>query len=470
MIDDLTCRPFKKLQLRLKKKINLDRNGTYDLIKINNDFEVVLIPKINFNTDRLQTTIIEILGENKSKRAQRIAINFGISNFRTYWEIKSMCREIFARSEIALTFHVGTQVEILDVRDIGEILKLYHTSILGGHRGFERMKNTIKKFFTWNSMNNDIKKYIENCAICEKTKIHRHTHTPLQITSVANAPFQKIYIDFVGEINPNSDEGHKHIMTIACDLTKYVVMQPVHDCTAVTAAKIIVEEICLVFNIPKIIVSDNGPAFIAETFKEMTKLMEIKHVKTTQYHPQSNAVERYHRTLGQYIRAYTQKQKSAWHRYLKFFTFSYNNTVHSATGYSPHMLVFGYEIELPSSINRHRPDYNYDSYKHELLTQLRDAWARAQAMIEQRKIENKRKYDTKKHNPLILKRNDLVLLFSEKRKNKFDDKYDGPFGVEEAISSSVTKIKRGKRSIIVHNDKLILSKADHANQIPPELE
>lgn len=470
IIDDCACIPFKKLQLRLKKKIKLNKDCTYNLIDVNENFNLIQIPKINFNLDRLQTAIMEIFGETEAGHVERIAINFGISNFRTYFEIKAAFKEIFSKLEISLTFFIGTQVEVFEINDINEILNLYHTSILGGHRGFERMKNTIKKFFTWHCMNSDIKKFIENCAVCEKTKIHKHTHTPLQITSVANAPFQKIYIDFVGEINPNSDEGHKHILTVACDLSKYVVMVPVHDCTALTAAKVIVEEVCLVFNIPKEIVSDNGPAFISETFREMAKLLEIKHIKTTPYHPQSNAVERYHRTLGQYIRAYTQKQKSSWHRYIKFFTFSYNNTIHSATGYSPHMLVFGYEIELPSSINRHRPDYNYDTYKHELITQLKGAWERSRAMIEQRKMENKRKYDSKKHETLTLKRNDLVLLFNDRKKDKFDNKYEGPFRVEEIISSAVTKVKKGKKSIIIHNDKLRLAKANHGTKTPPELE
>lgn len=109
---------------------------------------------------------------------------------------------------------MGSQVEIFDVNEINEIITTYHTSILGGHKGFGRMKNTIKQFYTWKTMNSDIKKYVENCPICEKTKKNRHTHTPMQITTVANASFEKIYIDFVGEINPNSSDGHKFIVSI----------------------------------------------------------------------------------------------------------------------------------------------------------------------------------------------------------------------------------------------------------------
>lgn len=303
-----------------------------------------------------------------------------------------------------------------------------------------------------------------------KNKNTSTPHTPLQITSVASAPFEKIYIDFVGEINPNSDEHHKHVMTVSCDLTKFIIMVPTFDCTALRAAKVITEEVCLKFNIPKTIVSDNGPAFIAETFKQMTKLLEIKHVKVTPYHPQSNGgIERYHRTLGQYIRSYVQKQKSAWHKYIPYFTFSYNNTVHSTTGFSPHMLVFGFEIELPTSISRARPDYNYDSYHHEPLTQLKDAQTRARAMIEQRKVENKKRYDAKNTAVLHLKRNDLVLLIKDKRADKFDDKYDGPYRVEDPITESVTKIKKGKKCVIVHNDKSKKANADYGNATPDEL-
>lgn len=187
-----------------------------------------------------------------------------------------MLRSIFENSNISITLFTGSQIEIVDVSDINEVMRTYHSSMLGAHRGFERMKNTIKKYYHWPTMNNDIKKFIDDCPVCEKSKVHKHTHTPLQITTLASAPFEKIYVNFVGEINPNSEEGHKHIFSISCDLTKYVIMIPVFDCTALTAAKAIVEEVCLVFNFPKIIVSDNGPAFIAEVFKEMTSLLKIK--------------------------------------------------------------------------------------------------------------------------------------------------------------------------------------------------
>lgn len=203
---------------------------------------------------------------------------------------------------------------------------------------------------------------------------------------------------------------------------------------------------------------------MSEVFKQMSILLKIKHVKTTPYHPSSNgAIERYHRTLGHYIRAYTQKEKSAWHKYLRYFVFSSNNTVHSTTGFSPHMLVFGFESEIPNSVKNARTDYNYNSYKHELIEKLKDAHDRSRAMIQERKAENKNRHDGKIHKNSELKRNDLVMKKVEIRKNKFDAPYNGPFRVEKIISDAVTQIKIGRRSVIVHNDKLIKSKADHAD-------
>lgn len=284
-------------------------------------------------------------------------------------------------------------------------------------------------------------------------------------------PFGKIYVDFVGEIKPNSQEHHKHIMTISDDLTKYLIAVPVFDCTALTAAQTIVDNVCLVYKIPKTIVSDNGPAFIADTFKQMLKLLGISHTRICPYRAQSNEVERHHRTLGQHVRAYTEGERDRWHNSTKYFVSTYNNTVNTATGYSPHTLVFGYDIEIPTSVKNSRPNYNYESYTQELQIQLKKAQKRAKEMIEKSKVTNKIQYDKKANNPLILKRNDLVLLFREKKKDggKFEPKYDGPYRVEQVISPAVTKIKIKKQSKIVHNDKLKLSKANHTDA-PPELE
>lgn len=473
VFDDTKNMTFRKLELRVKKRIVIDSGTLYEPVELNEKFGIILIPKIQFDINKMRYAFNRVLGIVKSQvQINELAMNFCLSNVSAYFEIKAEFRKTFKACETSTTFFLNNRMEVTDVNEINEILATYHSSILGGHRGYERMRNTIAKFFVWPTMNADIRKYIGDCSVCEKTKIHKYTHTPLQITSVASAPFEKIYIDFVGEIRPNSDENHKYLMTVSCDLTKYLLAVATFDCTAITAARVIVEQVCLVFNIPKTIVSDNGPAFIADTFKQMAKLLNITHIKTTPYHPSSNgSIERYHRTLGESVRAYTEENRGSWHKYVPFFLFTYNNTVHTATGFAPHSLVFGFDIELPTNLGNLRPNYNYESYQQELQLQLKNAQKRAKSLIERRKLENKERYDTKNGcEPLNLKKNDIVLVLNEKlpSHDKFEAKYRGPYRVEKVISDAVTKVKIGNKSKILHNDKLKLAKAQY-EELPPEI-
>jgi hypothetical protein len=257
------------------------------------------------------------------------------------------------------------------------------------------MKNNIRRFYDWPTLTKDIKEYIKNCSVCEKTKIQRHTKSPLMISSVATVPFQKIYIDHVGPICPASADGHSYIFTCSCDLTKYVIAIPVKDCTALTTARALVDNVFLKYNFAEIVVSDNGSAYDSELFKEITKLLRVKRVLTTPYHPQSNAVERYHKTLGHYMRAFANSEPENWHKFLRYATFSYNNTVHSTTNFSPHSLLFGFDVKLPTSITQSQPSYNYDSYKRELQVKLRETQKLARENILNRKETNKEFYDRK---------------------------------------------------------------------------
>ena len=76
-------------------------------------------------------------------------------------------------------------------------------------------------------MNNDIRKYIANCALChrEKAKIQ---HYPLQMTKIPDRPFDKIAIDLVTGCD-TSTSGNKHILTIKDHLMGWPEAFPIPD-------------------------------------------------------------------------------------------------------------------------------------------------------------------------------------------------------------------------------------------------
>jgi transposase InsO family protein len=84
------------------------------------------------------------------------------------------------------------------------------------------------------------------------------------------------------------------------------------------------------------IISDNGPQFIAQDFKEFVRLAGLTHVKTSPYYPQSNGkIERWHKSLkADCIRPGTPLNIEQARRLIATYVNHYNTVrLHSAIGY-----------------------------------------------------------------------------------------------------------------------------------------
>jgi transposase InsO family protein len=84
------------------------------------------------------------------------------------------------------------------------------------------------------------------------------------------------------------------------------------------------------------IISDNGPQFIAKSFKEYIRICGMTHVRTSPYYPQSNGkIERWHRSLKrECIRPTTPLTLEDAQRAVRKFVTVYNTQrLHSAIGY-----------------------------------------------------------------------------------------------------------------------------------------
>lgn len=198
------------------------------------------------------------------------------------------------------------------------------------------------------------------------------------------------------------------------------------DCTAQTAAMCFVNDIILKFGFPSRVTSDNGPAFISQLFKELNKRLKVKQITTTP----SNIVERQNRIINAYLRAFIEKKPQQWASLLPYYMFCYNQTIHSTTQFSPHQLVFGFEITMPNQVLKKTPVYNYDNYVEVARRELCEAWELAKERLTERKIYNKSQYDKKatKHNNI--QSGDFILIKNQNLKGKHDPIWLGPIDVD----------------------------------------
>ena len=109
---------------------------------------------------------------------------------------------------------------------------------------------------------------------------------PLQ-PQVCIEPFEKWALDFVGPINPPSNQK-KYILVCTDYVTKWVEAKALTSATENSVAQFLFEDIFTHFGVPREIVTDQGSQFTSRMMEKLMEEYKIKHRTSTPYHPQAN--------------------------------------------------------------------------------------------------------------------------------------------------------------------------------------
>ena len=101
---------------------------------------------------------------------------------------------------------------------------------------------------------------------------------------IANQPFQRIQIDFIGTIQASVPEGFVYVLAIQYILTRYVKLVAILDNSAETAVQVHTDEWITEFNLPEVIGSDRGPHFTAIVFENICRELGIEHAHASPEH------------------------------------------------------------------------------------------------------------------------------------------------------------------------------------------
>ena len=340
-----------------------------------------------------------------------------------------------------------------------EIMTKFHNDpVVGGHMGQKKLYEKIRSQFYWKNMSREIAKFVNNCDKCKVNKPKTKTKAPMVLTKTPQKPFDLLIVDTVGPL-PKSNYGNSYILTIICDLSKYLITCPIPDKSAKTVAKAMVDNCILIFGMFKELRSDCGTEYKNAILAELCDLLNINQVFSTPYrHETVGSIERNHRFFNEYIRAYVNNL-SDWEDYLRYFSFCYNISTHSSFDhkFSPFELVFSKKATLPTYLHDTDidPIYNFDNFVKEAKFRLHNAHNLAQKLLEKSKLRSKKYYDKSTHD-INVKVGDQVYVIKEPY-DKYKSPYVGPFTVKNVIEPNIEILDIStQKTKIVHKNKIFI--------------
>ena len=235
------------------------------------------------------------------------------------------------------------------------VLGLAHDSVMAGHESVHKTTDRLMSNFWWPGVRGDVTRYCQSCDVCQRT-IHRGrvSKAPLQKLPIISVPFQRIGVDLIGPIITAASSGKRYVLTVV--LTVVLTRYPEAVALSGISTEEVAEALCSIYSrvgIPAHVVHDQRSQFMSDVMNEVSRLLSIRNLVTTPYHPQANGlVECFNGTLKAMLKKLCVERPKDWDRYLESVLFAYREVKQESTGFSPFELLYGRTVRGPMAILR----------------------------------------------------------------------------------------------------------------------
>lgn len=295
-------------------------------------------------------------------------------------------------------------------------------------------KQMLQKYY-WPTIKADVANMAKKCLDCQRSKISRHNISPLGCFEETER-FLHVHIDIVGPLPPSN--GKRYLLTMIDRCTRWPEAIPLENITAEEIAKHFYECWITRFGCPLRITTDQGRQFESELFSSLSKILGIKKMHTTAWHPQSNgAVERWHRSLKASLMARNSHEN--WSRELPTVLLGLRNVLRE-NNLTSAQLTYGKNLNLPGDFFHNTVHRETDNYfvkeLHNILENIKPC--------ERKNVNNKKFFIHKE-----LDNCTHVFVRIDHVKRPLTPPYNGPYKViKKDVKYYTIELLNGKPSVV----------------------
>ena len=208
-------------------------------------------------------------------------------------------------------------------------------TLLAGHQGPYKVAMTIRQKFFIHNLMDKVKRYIEACHTCLKTKLKYKKNRPIYgRIPIDYAPMQDLSINI--KHMPTALGGYQYLLVITCDQTNFTIFTPLRSRDVQSVAKALICRVIYLFGPPRQIICDEAAGFTSHIVQAILHMLNCKLKVISPYNHGSSKVERQIKTVSDIIVKHLWEKGQMWPLFATTAAYDMNRfTSEALNGFSP---------------------------------------------------------------------------------------------------------------------------------------